>query len=523
MGSACDTVLSENRDGSAVKEIGSGAIACCVSTALVMAFVAASDRCLDWFLLPVWCCGVLIGTDAVDWIRGRVSLFDPIGILGLLGVHFFFLAPLLHVAWGFWMVDAVPSPGWHYWLAGMALVNLLGLLAYRLGRRFAARGPGVESPDRIWTIDPGRFWPAVILALAVMALLQVWVYARFGGIGGMIAAATDPDRLKYQPLRGWGAVLMVSEGFPILAIMALAVFARRRAWLRSPGAVVLSLVGFLALAMFFGGLHGSRSNTVWTLFWAVGIIHFWVRPFNKKWLICGGVFVLMFMYLYGFFKSAGLEAFSQLTSPEARAAMETKTGRSGPALLLGDLGRSDVQAYLLYRTWAAQSDYRLAWGRTYLGDVAIFVPRALWPARPPTKVREGTEAMDGVGSYREDVWESSQVYGLAGEAMLNFGPLAVPVAFFGLGLLVARLRWLLIRLRPFDSRLLLFPFLVNLTFIVLVGDLDNILYDTSKHLLMPLLLIGACSSRRCLGAEPLKDAAETWPDNAALEGSEALA
>ena len=98
--------------------------------------------------------------------------------------------------------------------------------------------------------------------------------------------------------------------------------------------------------------------------------------------------------------------------------------------------------------------------------------------------------MDGVGSYREDVWESSQVYGLAGEAMLNFGPLAVPVAFFGLGLLVARLRWLLIRLRPFDSRLLLFPFLVNLTFIVLVGDLDNILYDTSKHLLMPLLLIG---------------------------------
>ena len=152
MGSACDTVLSENRDGSAVKEIGSGAIACCVSTALVMAFVAASDRCLDWFLLPVWCCGVLIGTDAVDWIRGRVSLFDPIGILGLLGVHFFFLAPLLHVAWGFWMVDAVPSPGWHYWLAGMALVNLLGLLAYRLGRRFAARAgrriPGPHLDDR---------------------------------------------------------------------------------------------------------------------------------------------------------------------------------------------------------------------------------------------------------------------------------------------------------------------------------------------------------------------------------------
>ena len=68
------------------------------------------------------------------------------------------------------------------------------------------------------------------------------------------------------------------------------------------------------------------------------------------------------------------------------------------------------------------------------------------------------------------------VYGLAGEAMLNFGLVLAPLAFFILGLATARTKMLMVNLVPNDSRLLLLPYLINLCVLILVADSDNILY-----------------------------------------------
>ena len=87
-----------------------------------------------WFLLPLSFCGLLTMVDAVRWARGEVSLFDPVGILGLLGVHFFFLAPLLHVTWDTWMAYVDPLEDWRLWLGYMATLNVGGLLVYRFAR-----------------------------------------------------------------------------------------------------------------------------------------------------------------------------------------------------------------------------------------------------------------------------------------------------------------------------------------------------------------------------------------------------
>src|SRR5258708_24048940 len=89
----------------------------CTST--VCGFLIACERTAHWFLVPVLLCGVLIGIDAVDWFRGRLDIFDPAGIIGLLGVHFFFLAPLLHVTWDSWMRYINPPPDWRGWLGGL--------------------------------------------------------------------------------------------------------------------------------------------------------------------------------------------------------------------------------------------------------------------------------------------------------------------------------------------------------------------------------------------------------------------
>ena len=90
-------------------------------------------------------------------------------------------------------------------------------------------------------------------------------------------------------------------------------------------------------------------------------------------------FLVLFMYLYGFYKDLGGEA---LTAFE-EGSLNEKSGRSFQGMLLGDLGRADVHAFLLHRLCKRDSDYRYAWGRTYLGSIALLVPASIWPDRPP--------------------------------------------------------------------------------------------------------------------------------------------
>jgi len=116
-------------------------------------------------------------------------------------------------------------------------------------------------------------------------------------------------------------------------------------------------------------LRGSRSNTIWGVFWAVGIIHFWVRPLSKRMVLAGVCLLVAFMYLYGFYKALGrdvLTVYEQGTLSE----LGEKLDRTFEGLVLGDLGRSDVQAFLLYRLSMPGRDYTYAWGRTYLGTLA---------------------------------------------------------------------------------------------------------------------------------------------------------
>jgi len=423
---------------------------------IVFGFVAASDQFLHWFVIPVLFCGILIGSDAVAWFRGRLNVFDPVAIFGLLGFHFFFLAPLLHVYWDYWMAYVIPPPDWRDWLGNMAFLNFLGLLAYRVSRNTILPHEQ-ERSKTLWRLDRQRFLTIVSFALLITGGLQLGVYVRSGGVLGYIQAYTEGA----TAFRGMGWIFMISESFPILALMALSVYAERKDFGKSWAILALVLFAFLVLKVLFGGLRGSRSNTVWGLFWAVGIVHFWIRPVSKKLIFVGCIFLVLFMFFYGFYKGAGLDALRAFESAEARAELTQETNRGLETAVLGDLGRSDVQAFLLYRLTTPGSDYEYAWGRTYLGAAAILIPRAIWPGRPVNKVKEGTEAQYGRGSYIPGIWQSSRVYAL----------------------------------EPADSRLILLPFLVNLCFVVLVSDSDNILFFFIKNGAVPLAVLALSSSK----------------------------
>ncbi len=468
-----------------------------ICSLIVLWCLQTSKQFEHWFLIPVTLSGILIGIDTVNWLRGRLHIFDPVGILGVLGFHFFFLAPILHVSWDSWLEPWFSyPPDWRPWLGGMAILNLLGLLVYRFCRNLMPKQPA----KTVWRIEPKRFRRIISFAMMLSAVLQIMVYRQFGGIIAYITSATDTESTGSAEFDGMGIVFLFSETFPILAMMAFAVYAQRNKRLQSRPVLSVVLLLFLVLQILFGGLRGSRSNTIFALFWAVGIIHFIIRPVTKKEIAFGLIFLLFFMYVYGFFKAGGLDGIkTALEGQEARTQLEEKSGRTWQGLILGDLGRSDIQAFMLYKLMFPESDYKYVWGETYLAAATTLIPKFIMPNKPlKNKVRQGTELLFGNGSYIPNEWASSKVYGIAGEAMLNFGPFIVPLAFIPFGILVNWVQCCLLTWKPSDIRLILLPMLVNFSFIFLVSDIDNDIFFLVKSSGFPTVVVWLTSTKELL-------------------------
>lgn len=487
-----EITLSLARPGFEVRAAASRLSDVALSTLLVciidVAALCSTTQMYHWFLLPVTICGILMGRDAVAWLRGRVDIYDPAGLLGVIGFHFFFLAPLLHIYWDMWMPEVAPPPDWRDWLGYMGLLNCAGLLFYRWCRdRVQERSAPWLKPRNL---DRRRISILFPIAIAGSMLAQVWVYARMGGISGyMNARMQDPVAFD-----GMGVVFMLSECAPVLLGFWMILWARKRH--ASMRFITAGLLVVIVAQAFFGGLRGSRSESVQLLFWIVGGVHFLARPVTRRFVCVGSAFLLVFLYLYGFYKNMGQDAGVVITGTQQdREYAANKTGRTTRALVLWDLGRSDVQAFILYRLQNDARDYQRAWGRTYLGSLSLLIPHSLFPDRPETKIKEGTEIQAGIGTYIPRVASSSRVYGLAGEGMLNFGPAAVPILYGLFGLWIGLMRRLAAFLPSGDARLLLLPFLIYVSVNGLAGDSDNTVFGVVKDGAVPALIVYLCSRR----------------------------
>jgi len=335
------------------------ALVLCIAIAVAIRLV--SDDSSHWFVVPVVACGVICAIDVVDWLRGRVDTFDPVAIVGIGGLHFFMTAPLLHVCWNLYLgnTDIIHPPEWRDWLGGMAILNFLGLVAYRVVRAYSDRRSARRRIARkVWIIDPNKFRNAIWPAMLLTALLQIYVYASFGGIGGYISEYESISQKRHSsrnheaaPIAfvGFGTSFTISESFPILAMMAYAVYMRRRGKKISWPTFFAVMAIYLVLKIFFGGLRGSRSETMFAMTFAAGMVHFYLRAIPKKIFLVGLCLMVVYLYVYGFYKNGGRAGIRALMDSEARGRISKKIGRSYVSILLGDLARADIQAHLLYR------------------------------------------------------------------------------------------------------------------------------------------------------------------------------
>lgn len=458
------------------------AMAVCVSGTVVVAACATNpETMLHWFVIPVFISGVLIGVDCFAWLRNRLDLFDPLGWVGTYGYYFFFVAPLLTVLWKYHTPELDEPPNWRDWIGWMAVLNCGGIIVYISVRRFLQRRKQASSTILFFRND--SLVHVMAAALPLTALVQILIYVKFGGIWGFMEAFSN----NYNAFDGMGWMFLIAESFPILLAVFVLVY-KRSILKRAPWAAI-SLLGtaFFITKLLFGGLHGSRSNTVWGIVWLVGSIHLWIKPVPRHLVAIGVLFLVAFMYLYGFYKQEGTVALETIQSADEMQSRSARNGRTFDTALLGDLARSEIQAYELNRLSAIR-DYDYAGGATYVSAFTGLIPKSFRPDWIPSKVEKGTEALHGKGTYSNEYRRASQVYGLAGEAMLNFTPLSVPFAFAALAFVVVKVR-AMHSLHPDDARRLSLPFLVIGCVAVLNSDLDNVvvfLLTTSLPVFMAL-------------------------------------
>jgi hypothetical protein len=464
---------------------------------------------MHWFIVPVFACGVLCCFDGLLLFsnHGR-NLFQPVPLLGAFGVYFFLVGPLLHTATDYWFTSDVWAPteipeDWRTWLGLMALINLLGLGMYKaLYRPFTGLFLRRQS-SRLPILDVRLVASNGVIFIAGVFLLQLYVYYRFGGIGGFVEAFSSATQGRGTDFAGLGWLLSLAESFPVLFAIVCSVLFRRHLQRIGSLRLLVYIGATFALTLLFGGLRGSRGNTIFTIAYIVGIIHFTVRPLTVRVLaVCGSV-CLLFMYVYGFYKANPRLLFDPaafvdaVSSSESRDDLERTSRRGLQAVLMGDLERSDVQAYLLFRMLQQGANVELAYGRTYVEGALDFIPYGLFHYRLPGKLKYGTDAVFGSGTFSPGRSSSAKIYGLAGETMLNFGPYGSPFGFILLAAAVGYARASNQRLSTSaDSGWYLAPIISLACIVLLSSDLDNVIYLLLQHALMPFILIRICSGAR---------------------------
>ncbi len=448
---------------------GDYAISFACVCAIALIFMIISRPVVHWFILPVMACGVVTGVDIIRWIRGRLDLFDPKAIIGFLAFYGCFLTPILHVMWDRFGVnnDLLLWGDWRFWLGAMGALNVVSLLVFRLAHNYLFNW---SAPSTVgWKIDSKRFHFFFSLATFCSLAGVFAFFSRLNGIPGMVKSFEE----NLQAYTGKGWLLVFAWPLAVLCfIILIYTWTEREHHTRRPASIGVVLVCTFGITQFIlMGWYGSRSATIWAMFWMAGITHYRIDRLSRKMVAIGIIFLIAFMYFYGFYKEQGRTAFGVLDDPNTWLQPKGYQ-RDIKLLLLNDLARADVNAYMLYNMTKFPKDYNFRWGLTYAGAFTFLVPRNLWPNRPNYKIDAGTEATFGKSS----TYESTRVYGITGEALLNFGPWGVVPLYALYGACLGWYRRKMISWEISDARMFLAPLVTILFATAYVADSDNVLF-----------------------------------------------
>ncbi len=458
-----------------------------ICTGIVLFYLFVGPKTRHWCVLPLFFCGLMTASDFVAWLRDEMDQFDvKVFISGWFFLNCF-LAPLMHLTYDMYGKDFYVSD-WPTYFGYMGLFNAAGIFIYKLCHKISYR---ITKPSKsYWTIALERFVPVFSFFLIISLVSSLIIKVLYGGI-----VRREISEAAVGISHFLSVLLMLGDPAPTMIVIALLFWIRTKHPSISQSGITIFwlfvLIGFLQFAWV--GLRGSRSAILYGVILIAGVIHYWLRPLKRKWLILMGVGIVIFAYLYSFYKFFGEVGWQAVWDPQVRRSLAAEGNRGIVPTLLGDFSRADLQALMVYRLVEYPDEYDAKMGRTYFETATLLIPRAIWPNKPPfnTKNWAGSELMGFYG-------ESSRVYGLAGEAMLNFRFYGILPAFLLFGLLVGWLRKKIFTLYPSDSRFLIIPLFILLSQLIVMSDSDNVLFGGLKMgvVMVICVTLGSFHSRK---------------------------
>lgn len=440
--------------------------------------------CRHWSLIPLTLCGSLAGADLIAWIRGEIDTFDlKVPVAGVLYLNCS-LAPLLNMGYGIYSRE-VYTRDWPLFFGYMACFNLAGIFSLKLAEIMSFRL--IKPVKSIWSIDSSKMTMILLPVLGISLLASLVVRIFFGGLikqfGSLVGVSSGA--VEYLGHASW--LIMLGDPAPTLIMMAIIHFVSRGLRNSRPSVFLVwfVLIAMAAFQFFWVGLRGSRSAIMWGVIAVTAMIHFRWRPFRIRTILLGMFVIFIFIHLYDYRKKLGPRGWAAFYSAKAREELSYEKGGTLLNTLLGDLAKADIQAFLLYGLMENVPDYKYLYGRTYVMSALTFVPRGIWKNKPKSpKLVAGTQLQ----GYSSTV-TSSRVYGLAGEAMLNFGYYAIVPAFFIYGWVLGWIRKKIASMDPFDSRFFLVPLLLVVCQISITGDTDNWVFGVVKMGVLPFIVV----------------------------------
>jgi hypothetical protein len=456
-------------------------LAAIVVLLVAVVFAALGEGCRHWFILPAILCGILMGADLIAWLRGQIDPFDPKALAAALVFHTTFVAPLLHMGTAShepeWTLQVQDWGPWYGYVCGL---TALGILLYKFSMQRMMKS--IRPVTRYWSVDTSRFTNGLAWAIGVSGIASAYVFFALGGL----AKGKDVEGEAAFQL-SW--ILMLADPLPLLVSMGivriLSDWNRRRPMVVVATFLLLLLIGQFVLL----GFRGSRSAIIYVVYQVAVMVHYRVRRFTMPVLITGIVLIFLVGYYYRFFKAHGYGGLRALESAEQRKSLQERGHISILGTLLGDLSRAEVQAWLFYR-WAEHGErYQLRHGQTYVASALMIIPRGIWYNKPRGKAVAGTDLQYGEGTWASGAEVSSRVYGLTGEAILNFGFTGVPFAWLVYGVIMGYYRKKLLTFLPLDGRYFIVPMLSLAIPEMTFGDSDNVVFFLLKSGVLPIAVV----------------------------------
>ncbi|RVU00716.1 hypothetical protein EOD41_12030 [Mucilaginibacter limnophilus] len=448
----------------------------------------------DWYLLPVSVSGVM----SVYQLLYLLHITKQNGLRLPMVFYFYctiwfgcYFAPLLHFALNFWLIfnaSLMLPQHWEPYVFIIGILNAVGLVIFILAYRYfySTSKPG----KKVYLLLSSTKLNYVYLLCLISFLFQMFIYSRLGGISGFIS--TYEARGEDQGFAGFGILFIISEFFPIALIFLFYVNAMRNAALQKGSAIAIFLVILFAACIFFGGLRGSRSNTVLTILHACMIMHYFIRKFKVREMVIGTMLLVGFMYVYKFYKQGGSEAVSAYTQGTLDES-EEKYNFDIFEMLLTDFARGDIQPYLVYRY--ENSNYQPKMGATYPGGFVHFFPSFIIDKESVTTKK--TAATELMYNYNGEVmgFYTTRIFGLLGEYILNFGYYTAFLVFLPLAFFMAKLDKWVYSLTPGDVRNFIVPLWILFVIFLFNADLDNAIFFFMKRMLMVIVMLWMVSAK----------------------------